>query len=217
MRHVGAKGERVYSSYLFLTSALDGGMWSESRLGRALPPGKDSRYPLDRRLGEPQSLADQRLEEKYLASAGDRTPAVQSVIRHRTEWASSVPTPSKVGPICEENRLGNYSSNTTMLTVLATWRRQRLSGPLWPALRLEMTILPFSWAFRFKVQVTLQLTVSQPVCLGVEPLLGLMTRYYFVTGLTVRVLCLVGRPIWRGDGCVICPKSVFVVCTIIHI
>jgi hypothetical protein len=27
------------------------------------------------------------------------------------------------------------------------------------------------------VQVTLQLTVSQPVCLGVEPLLGLMTTF----------------------------------------
>jgi hypothetical protein len=46
-----------------------------------------------------------------------------------------------------------------------------------------------------QVQVTLQLTVSQPVRLGVEPLLGLMTRFYFVIGLTVTVLCLVGRPI----------------------
>jgi hypothetical protein len=37
--------------------------------------------------------------------------------------------------------------------------------------------------------------VSQPVGLDVVPLLGLITRFYFVTGLTVRVLCLVGRPI----------------------
>jgi uncharacterized membrane protein len=30
------------------------------------------------------------------------------------------------------------------------------------------------------VRVTLQLTVSQSVCLGVEPRLGLMTRYLFI-------------------------------------
>jgi hypothetical protein len=49
-----------------------------------------------------------------------------------------------------------------------------------------------------QVQVTLQLTVSKPVRLGIEPLLGLFTRFYFVTRLTVTVLCLVGYPIWRG-------------------
>jgi hypothetical protein len=36
-RHLG---ERMYSSYSFSTSALDGGEWSASRLGRALAPGK---------------------------------------------------------------------------------------------------------------------------------------------------------------------------------
>jgi hypothetical protein len=36
-RHGGAWGERRYSSYSFLTSALDGSEWSASRPGRALP------------------------------------------------------------------------------------------------------------------------------------------------------------------------------------
>jgi hypothetical protein len=36
-RHIG-RGGRRYSSYSFLTSALDGGEWSASRPGRALPP-----------------------------------------------------------------------------------------------------------------------------------------------------------------------------------
>jgi len=49
------QGGEKYSSYSFLTSALDGGEWSASRPGRALPLGKDLRYPLDRRLGGPQS------------------------------------------------------------------------------------------------------------------------------------------------------------------
>jgi hypothetical protein len=55
LRHAGAKGERTYSSYSFLTSALGGGEWSASRPGRALPLGKDSQYQLDRMLGGPQS------------------------------------------------------------------------------------------------------------------------------------------------------------------
>jgi hypothetical protein len=54
-RHVGAKRERMYSSYTFLTSVLDGVTWSAFRPGHALPLGNDPQYPLDRRLGGPQS------------------------------------------------------------------------------------------------------------------------------------------------------------------
>jgi hypothetical protein len=36
-RRLGGEG---YSSYSYSTSALDGGEWSASRLGRALAPGK---------------------------------------------------------------------------------------------------------------------------------------------------------------------------------
>jgi hypothetical protein len=59
-RHEGAWGESSYSCYSFLTSALDGGEWSASRLGRALPQGKNPRYPLYRRLGGPQSRSGHR-------------------------------------------------------------------------------------------------------------------------------------------------------------
>jgi hypothetical protein len=58
--HADAKEERRYSSYSFLTSALDGCEWSASRPGRALPAGKNLRYPLDRRLGGPQSWSGHR-------------------------------------------------------------------------------------------------------------------------------------------------------------
>jgi hypothetical protein len=43
------------------------------------------RYPLDKRLGGPQSLSG--LEEKSFAPAGDRTPIIQPVVRHYTAWA----------------------------------------------------------------------------------------------------------------------------------
>jgi hypothetical protein len=37
---IEARGERIYSSYSFISSAVDGGEWSSSRPGRVLPPGK---------------------------------------------------------------------------------------------------------------------------------------------------------------------------------
>jgi hypothetical protein len=60
-RHADDKGERRYSSYLFLTSKLDEGEWSALRRpGRALPWGKEPLYPLDRKLGGPQSWSGHR-------------------------------------------------------------------------------------------------------------------------------------------------------------
>jgi hypothetical protein len=40
------RGERRYSSYSLLTSALDEGAWSASRPGRALRPGKGRLAPI---------------------------------------------------------------------------------------------------------------------------------------------------------------------------
>jgi hypothetical protein len=39
-------GDRRYSSYSFLTSALEGGEWSAARPGRSLPPGKEPPVPI---------------------------------------------------------------------------------------------------------------------------------------------------------------------------
>jgi hypothetical protein len=47
----GAKGERSYSSYSFLTSAPEGGEWSASRPDRALPPGKEPPVPTVQEAG----------------------------------------------------------------------------------------------------------------------------------------------------------------------
>jgi hypothetical protein len=61
-----AQGER--------TSAVDGGEWSASRPGRALPPGKRTPVPIGQEAGwASEPVWTQRLEEKPLASAGDRT------------------------------------------------------------------------------------------------------------------------------------------------
>jgi hypothetical protein len=64
-------------SDIFLTSALVG-EWSASRPGRFTLGEKRRWYPLDRRLGEPQSRSGRRGEEKILDPTGTRTPTPRS-------------------------------------------------------------------------------------------------------------------------------------------
>jgi hypothetical protein len=84
-----ARGERVYSSYSFTTSVVDGGEWSASRPDRALPPGKGPPVPIVQEAGwVPESVWTQRLEEKISClcrgSNLDR-PVVQSAASHYTD------------------------------------------------------------------------------------------------------------------------------------
>jgi hypothetical protein len=77
--YAGASGERRYSSYSFTTSALDGGEWSVSRPGRDLPSGKGRPVPIGKDAGwAPEPVWTQRLEEKSLACARDRTSISRS-------------------------------------------------------------------------------------------------------------------------------------------
>jgi hypothetical protein len=83
--------ERRYSSYSFLTSALDGGEWSVSRPGRALHSGKGPPLPIVQEAGwDPEPVWMQRLEEKSSGFVGDRTPVVQSVVRYYTDLATKI-------------------------------------------------------------------------------------------------------------------------------
>jgi hypothetical protein len=84
-------------------------------------------------------------------------------------------------------------------------RLLRLSG----SRRRYSTPPPYGWGSLFvrvkvKVKVTLRLTVRQSVSLGVEPHLGLMTRYLLL--FDSYGLVFVWRPLWRED------KSVFCIC-----
>jgi hypothetical protein len=90
--HGGTWGERRYSCYSYLTSALDGGEWSAWRLGRPLPSGKGPSVPIGQEAGwASEPVWTQRLEEKSSAPVGDRTPVVQPVVRHYTAWATAAP------------------------------------------------------------------------------------------------------------------------------
>jgi hypothetical protein len=81
-RRAGAKGEMRYISCSFLTSALDRGEWPASRPGRALAPGIGLPVPTRQEADwAPELVWTRWLEEKFFASAGDRTPVIQSVAR----------------------------------------------------------------------------------------------------------------------------------------
>jgi hypothetical protein len=60
------------------------------------PWGNRPQYPLDRRLGGPQSLSRRYGEELNLTPDGIRTLAVQPVVRHYTDWADTLIKCSKV-------------------------------------------------------------------------------------------------------------------------
>jgi hypothetical protein len=72
-------GRGVHSFNSFMTSALDGSMWSASCSRRVLPPGKGTLVPIVQDAGlAPEPVWTQRLEEKFYAFAGDRTPIARS-------------------------------------------------------------------------------------------------------------------------------------------
>jgi hypothetical protein len=59
------RGERMYSSYSFMTSTLDGCEWSAPHSGRSLLPGKGPPVPIVQEARcAPEPVWTQRLEEK---------------------------------------------------------------------------------------------------------------------------------------------------------
>jgi hypothetical protein len=86
-----ALGQRKCSSYWFTTSALDRGVRSASRPGRALLPGKGPPVPIVQQAGWAPEPVWTKVRRKILClcrgSNLDR-PVVQSVVRHYTDSAT---------------------------------------------------------------------------------------------------------------------------------
>jgi hypothetical protein len=70
----------------FLTLELAGSEWLASRPGR-FTPGERPRYPLDRRLGGPQSRSGRRGEEKIVAPTGTQTRLLGHPASRYTDYA----------------------------------------------------------------------------------------------------------------------------------
>jgi hypothetical protein len=96
------------------------------------------------------------------------------------------------------NLLDLYTTgyNSSQIIIWHTVIFFRLDTPL------QLFWHPIELSIQVKFKVTLRLTVSHSVSLGVEPHLGLMTRYLLL--FDSYGLVFVGHPLWRKDGSVFC-------------
>ena len=78
------RGSRVVALVFFLTSAL-GAVGDWRHVPAILPPGKETQYPLYRRLDGPQGRSGR--VRKISAPPGLDSQAVQSVAIRYTDWA----------------------------------------------------------------------------------------------------------------------------------
>jgi hypothetical protein len=70
-----------------MTSALNGGEWSASRPGRALPPGKGPTVPIVQEAGRASELVWTQDRGKILCpcrGSNPDHPVIQPVVRHYT-------------------------------------------------------------------------------------------------------------------------------------
>jgi hypothetical protein len=75
-----------------------------SRPDRSLPPGMDPMEPTGQEAGWVSVLVwTQGLEEKSFASAGDRTPVLQCVVRHYTDSRLDITISEERTPEVSEN------------------------------------------------------------------------------------------------------------------
>jgi hypothetical protein len=79
-----AQGERRYSSYSFMTSALDGVSGQRHSSAAFYPRRKDLRHPLDRKLGGPRADLDTEARGKILSPLLGINMSETSVNFHET-------------------------------------------------------------------------------------------------------------------------------------
>jgi hypothetical protein len=84
----GIWGERSYSSYSFLISALEGGEWSASHQRRCTPGDTSHGKHCTVAWVDPRAGLDAEVRGKTSSAfVGNRISVVQSVIRHYTDGA----------------------------------------------------------------------------------------------------------------------------------
>jgi hypothetical protein len=153
--------------------------------------------------------SDEKMGLSFTITAGPRQCTHSWVRGPRDSWSyftvsdSRLPQPGGPGPLIyiPQEQAGPVIPPGTGFPF---GRLLRLAGLRWrystPPSRWDATnsCLPTSQS-----QVTLRLTVSQSVSLGIEPRLGLMTRYLVLFD-SYGLVFFVGRPLCREDGSVFC-------------
>jgi hypothetical protein len=83
----------------FLTSALVGVEWSAHAL-TVLPPGKEARYPLDRRLSDPRTDLDNVEKRKFFTLLGLELRHLGRPARSQSPYRLRYPGPHRGKGIC---------------------------------------------------------------------------------------------------------------------
>jgi hypothetical protein len=94
LRHENILGKWRYISTHSLTSALDGGEWSASRPGRFTPKERTPGTHWKGGWVGPRAVLDAVVKRKILSlrrESNPRTPIVQPVAQHHTDWAVTAP------------------------------------------------------------------------------------------------------------------------------
>jgi hypothetical protein len=98
--------------------------------------------------------------------------------------------PSEMILTVDDRGISLLNSRYKIDTCLRNKRSQIVSHSLISAEQNGYLLVPFftdniysetDYSVKVKVNVTLQLTVSRSLCQGIEPILGLVTRYYFLS------------------------------------
>jgi hypothetical protein len=88
------RGNRRYSSYSFMTSALDGVSGQRHAPAALYPQGKGPPVPIGCEAGWAPELVWTQARGKFLLPLPriePRRPVVQSIVRHYTDWATPAP------------------------------------------------------------------------------------------------------------------------------
>jgi hypothetical protein len=117
-----ALGKRRYSSFSFTISALDGGEWSASRPGRALPPGKGLPVPIVQDDGWVSELVWTRARGKILCLCRRSIlgrPVVQSMAGHYADWA----IPARLLLLYKTSHFISWGLSWSSSVLLSKWSR----------------------------------------------------------------------------------------------
>jgi hypothetical protein len=181
----------------------------------------------------PKTLSFWAVEDFRISRFSAEPLQLKSSVTRRwfVSYEQAWPCPGYVSPTQNSSLSTAYKSCKADLVYHTYLRLQRqFSCLIGPKLDHRVT--------SFRVKVTLRLTVSRPVCLGVkpnevslifcqvkssyfttdsqsvclgvEPNLGLLTRDIFFLSYS---LVLFGRPLWREVGSVICQSFIIIVCS----
>jgi hypothetical protein len=99
------------------------------------PWGMDPRWPLDRRLGGPQSWPEHRLEESLCRGSKPDRPVVQFVVRHYTDWAIRLAMKDTVSLIVNVTKLLLHVHNC-----IFCWPAGHHYGPRCMGLQASITL-----------------------------------------------------------------------------